>query len=121
MLSPDSKCKTFDQSGNGFARSEAVGVIILQKAKHAKRAYVEVVHVKTNSDGYKSTGFTVVSHTDLQKLYEDFYKECQIDPSTLSYVECHGTGIIKININFLVKFKVSAAYKNKRTLILICY
>ncbi|KAJ8887681.1 hypothetical protein PR048_013899 [Dryococelus australis] len=79
-------------SANGYARSEAISVIYLQKAKDAKRIYCTVIHAKTNCDGYKEEGITYPSGLMQQKLMEDFYAECRVDPSTLGYIEAHGTG-----------------------------
>ncbi|KAH7959339.1 hypothetical protein HPB49_010464 [Dermacentor silvarum] len=101
MLSPDGKCKTFDsrpnygffpQIGNGYARSETIGVFFIQRAREARRVYARVVNVKSNADGYKSDGLAVPS-TNLQaKLLRDVYAEANIDPTQIHYVEAHGTG-----------------------------
>lgn len=92
VLSTDCRCKTFDASANGYARSEAVSVIFLQKAKVAKRIYATVVHTKTNCDGYKEQGITFPASTIQRMLLEDFYRECKLSPTILSYLEAHGTG-----------------------------
>lgn len=42
VLSIDGKCKSFDETADGYVRSEAASVILLQKAKNAKRIYAEV-------------------------------------------------------------------------------
>ncbi|XP_076761434.1 fatty acid synthase-like [Xylocopa sonorina] len=92
VLSPDCRCKTFDESANGYVRSEAVSVIYLQKAKNANRIYAQVVYTKTNCDGYKEQGISFPS-TELQRtLLSDFYSECKISPNTVFFVEAHGTG-----------------------------
>ncbi|KAK0166753.1 hypothetical protein PV327_004242 [Microctonus hyperodae] len=92
VTSPDYCCKCFDNSANGYARSETISVILLQKFKDAKRVYATVVHGKTNCDGFKAQGITYPS-SELQKtLLVDFYKECKIPPNSLEYVEAHGTG-----------------------------
>ncbi|CAG9769092.1 unnamed protein product [Ceutorhynchus assimilis] len=93
VLSLDGKCKSFDQSGNGYTRSEAISAVILQKAKDAKRVYVTILHAKTNCDGYKNSGITYPSGEMQIRLLKEFYRECDyINPSELSFVEAHGTG-----------------------------
>lgn len=42
--------------GNGYGRSEAVATLFLQKADVARRKYATIVHVKTNTDGFKEQG-----------------------------------------------------------------
>lgn len=53
----DGTCKVFDKLGNGYARSEAISAVLLQKAKHSKRIYCTILHAKTNCDGYKVRDF----------------------------------------------------------------
>ncbi|PSN32561.1 hypothetical protein C0J52_22028 [Blattella germanica] len=92
VLSPQGMCKVFDRDANGYARSEAVCVMFLQKARNAKRIYATVLHSKTNCDGYKEQGITYPSGEMQRVLLEDFYFECNVDPATVDYVEAHGTG-----------------------------
>ncbi|XP_046609419.1 fatty acid synthase-like isoform X3 [Neodiprion virginianus] len=91
-LSPDGRCKVFDAEGNGYCRSEAVSTIYLQKSKDAKRIYAQVVHVKTNCDGYKEEGITYPSIKMQRILLEQCYEECKVSPSDLAFLEAHGTG-----------------------------
>ncbi|XP_034230761.1 fatty acid synthase-like [Thrips palmi] len=92
VLSRDGTCKSFDENANGYCRSEAIVVIFLQKSKDAKRVYANLVHAKTNCDGYKEQGITYPSGQMQQRLLEEFYQECGVDPRTLGFVEAHGTG-----------------------------
>ncbi|XP_012541735.1 fatty acid synthase [Monomorium pharaonis] len=92
VLSSDGRCKAFDANADGYARSEAICVIYLQKAKNAKRIYATVVHGKTNCDGYKAQGIAFPSTTMQGKLMEDCYKEVGLSLNDLYYLECHGTG-----------------------------
>ncbi|XP_046963779.1 fatty acid synthase-like [Vanessa cardui] len=92
VLSPDGRCKSFDNNANGYVRSEAIAACFLQKAKDSRRVYAQVLHAKTNCDGYKEQGITYPAG-DIQKLLlSEFYEECSIPPSTLEFVEAHGTG-----------------------------
>ncbi|XP_045453923.1 fatty acid synthase-like [Melitaea cinxia] len=92
VLSPDGRCKGFDNSGNGYARSETVGVCFLQKAKDSRKVYAQVIHAKTNCDGYKEQGISYPSG-DMQKvLLGEIYEECGILPTSVEYIEAHGTG-----------------------------
>ncbi|XP_059048229.1 fatty acid synthase-like [Achroia grisella] len=92
VLCQDGTCKSFDNKANGYARSEAVSVCILQKAKDSKRVYAQVLHTKTNCDGYKEQGITYPSGSIQKLLLSEFYEECAIPPSSLEFLEAHGTG-----------------------------
>uniref|UniRef100_T1H7Z0 Carrier domain-containing protein n=1 Tax=Rhodnius prolixus TaxID=13249 RepID=T1H7Z0_RHOPR len=92
VLSMDGKCKVFDEAANGYCRSEAACVLYLQRRADAKRIYATIVHAKTNCDGYKEEGITYPSGQAQEQLLIDFYKECDIDPSSLAWIEAHGTG-----------------------------
>ncbi|CAG9770336.1 unnamed protein product [Ceutorhynchus assimilis] len=93
VLSKDGSCKAFDKNCNGYARSEAISCIILQKAKESKRVYCTIMHAKTNCDGYKDSGITYPSGEMQVKLLSEFYQECSaVKPTDLSYLEAHGTG-----------------------------
>lgn len=52
----------------------------------------KIVHAQTNCDGYKKEGITFPSSEIQKRLLQDFYNKCKVDPSTVSYVEAHGTG-----------------------------
>ncbi|KAJ8982150.1 hypothetical protein NQ317_011296 [Molorchus minor] len=92
VLSKTGFSKVFDSSADGYLRSEAVGVIILQKMKNAKRVYARVVHAKSNCDGYKERGITFPSKDDQVELLNEFYEESMVAKDDLSFVEAHGTG-----------------------------
>ncbi|KAK8773180.1 hypothetical protein V5799_012287, partial [Amblyomma americanum] len=92
MLSPDGKCKSFDANANGYARSETVGVFLIQRSSEARRIYAKLVHVKANVDGYKTEGVTVPSGEVQEKLLREVYAEAKVDPLKVGYVEAHGTG-----------------------------
>lgn len=66
--------------------------LLIQKKKDARRLYAEVVHVKMNNNGDKAGAVERTSDASQIELFQEFYSECRIDPTTLNYVELHGTG-----------------------------
>lgn len=92
MTSQECKCKAFDASADGYARAEALGVILLQKKKDAKRVYCTIRHTKANADGYKQEGITFPKTPTQTKLIRDTYEEVGIDPLLVKYMESHATG-----------------------------
>jgi len=66
--------------------------ILVQKEQNARRNYVRIRSIGSNTDGFKNAG---VSHPDrhsIANIMKETYEECGIDPSQVSYVEAHGTG-----------------------------
>ncbi|XP_032358725.1 fatty acid synthase [Etheostoma spectabile] len=92
MLSPEGTCKSFDSSGNGYCRSEAAVAVLLTKRSVAKRVYATVVNAGNNTDGYKEQGVTFPSGEMQQRLVSSLYKEANITPEEVEYIEAHGTG-----------------------------
>ncbi|XP_053695707.1 fatty acid synthase-like [Sabethes cyaneus] len=92
VLATDGVCRPFDKNATGYSRSEATCAIFLQKAKDAKRVYANLVHSKTNCDGFKTEGITYPSGVMQQQLLTEFYNEVGISPTEVDYVEAHSTG-----------------------------
>lgn len=92
VLSMDGASKPFDESSNGYARSEAICVLFLQKSKDAKRIYGKIIHAKSNCDGYKEKGITFPSGEMQAHCLKECYEEANIHPNEITYIETHGTG-----------------------------
>lgn len=95
MLSPEGKCKTFDNQADGFVPGEGVGIVVLKKLKHALRDHDTIYGVikgsGINQDG-KTNGITAPSVISQKELELSVYKRFHINPEKISYVETHGTG-----------------------------
>lgn len=94
LLSPDGICYALDQRGCGFARAEAVVVIFLQRDRDAKRIYAHLVHSDVSSDGFKTEGLSFPSVRMQRDLFTRFYKEIDVDPNTVAYLEGHFTATV---------------------------
>ncbi|CAG9772141.1 unnamed protein product [Ceutorhynchus assimilis] len=92
VLSPNGMSKPFDDNGDGFVRSEAAIVMLLQKESVAKRMYAKVLGAGTNVDGNKKEGITFPSGRMQNKLMREMYAESGINPHDVVYMEAHGTG-----------------------------
>lgn len=66
--------------------------MLLQKARDAKRIYANLLYSKTNCDGFKPEGITYPSGVIQEKLLTEFYRDINIDPRIINYVEAHSTG-----------------------------
>ncbi len=95
MLSPQGRCRVFDASGDGYARSEGGGVFFLkdydQAISDGNPILAVVANSVINTDGRK-TGLTVPSQTAQIRLLRQAYAEAHIDPAAIDYLEAHGTG-----------------------------
>lgn len=95
MLSGDGKCKTFDKSANGYVRGEGSGAILLKpldKAIADKNHIYAVIRATTENHGGRVTMLTAPNPVAQTDLLVEAYEKAQIDPSTVGYIECHGTG-----------------------------
>lgn len=95
VLSHDGRCKAFDASGDGFVRSEGVGVILLKLLSTALRdgdnIYAAVRGTAVNQDG-RTNGITVPSRESQAAMVREACRVAGVAPEHVQYVEAHGTG-----------------------------
>ena len=95
MLSPQSRCKTFSDDADGYARSEGYGIVVLKRLSTALRAKDNILALikgsAINSDG-KSGGFTVPNGLMQEKLIRSALAKAELSPRDIDYIEAHGTG-----------------------------
>ncbi|EHB09358.1 Fatty acid synthase [Heterocephalus glaber] len=92
MLSPEGMCKSFDETGSGYCRSEAVVAVLLTKKSLARRVYATILNAGTNTDGSKEQGVTFPSGEAQEQLIRSLYLPAGLAPESLEYIETHGTG-----------------------------
>ncbi len=95
MLSPESRCKTFSEDADGYARSEGCGVVVLKRLSDALKDNDTILAVikgsSINSDG-KSGGFTVPNGTAQEEVIRSALAKAKLRPADIDYIEAHGTG-----------------------------
>jgi len=95
MLAPDGRCKTFDESADGFVRSEGCGVIALKTLTRALEDRDNILAVirgsAVNQDG-RSSGLTAPNGLAQEKVIREALEAASVEPSEVQYVETHGTG-----------------------------
>ncbi|MGB3466989.1 MAG: SDR family NAD(P)-dependent oxidoreductase, partial [Cyclobacteriaceae bacterium] len=95
MLSEDGRCKTFDDSANGYARGEGVGVIVLKtlsKAKEDGDRIYGLVRGTAENHGGKANTLTSPNPNAQKNLLIEAYENAGVDPTKVTYIEAHGTG-----------------------------
>ena len=95
MLSPDGKCKSFDKRANGYVRGEGCGAILIKTLAAAEadgNHIYAVIKATAENHGGKVTTLTAPNSSAQSALLVEAYEKAQIDPATVGFIECHGTG-----------------------------
>lgn len=95
MLSPDGLCRSFDAGANGYVRSEGGVVVLLKRLSDALRDGDRIHGVIKGSacnHGGQTGGLTVPSPMQQTRLLTAAWRDAQVTPAHLSYIEAHGTG-----------------------------
>lgn len=94
-LSPDGRCKAFDDSADGYGRSEGCAVVVLKRLSDAVRDNDNILSVimgsAINHDG-KSSGLTVPNGLAQEDVIKQAIKKAGISTDQVDYLETHGTG-----------------------------
>ncbi|MCJ1359582.1 MAG: hypothetical protein MMC33_009584 [Icmadophila ericetorum] len=95
FLSPTGQCKPFDQSADGYCRSEGAGLVVLKLLSRAVADGDQILgvipSVSTNQGGLSSS-ITIPHSPAQQKLYQTVLRQAGMKLEQVSYVEAHGTG-----------------------------
>lgn len=98
MLSPTGSCKTFDESADGYVRSEGAGVILLKPLAQAL-ADGNCIHGILKGSAVNHNGKThtlTYPNPDAQAaVIAEACRNAKVGPESISYVEAHGTGTPK--------------------------
>ena len=95
MLSPDGHCKSFDDSADGYVRSEGCGIAILKRLSDAiadKDNIIAVIRGSAiNNDG-RSSGLVAPYGPAQEAVFQKALENAKVEPDQVNYVEAHGTG-----------------------------
>jgi acyl transferase domain-containing protein/NADPH:quinone reductase-like Zn-dependent oxidoreductase/acyl carrier protein len=95
MMSPDGRCRAFDERANGFVRAEGCGVVLLKPLDSAQADGDPILAVirgtALNQDG-ASSSLTVPNGPSQEDLMRRALKEADRTAMQVGYVEAHGTG-----------------------------
>ncbi|MEK9501492.1 SDR family NAD(P)-dependent oxidoreductase [Gaopeijia maritima] len=95
MMAPDGRCKAFDESGDGFVRSEGCGVLLLKRLSDARRDGDRIHAVIRGSavgqDG-RTSGLTVPNGPAQEAVIRAALDDAGLTPDDIGLVESHGTG-----------------------------
>lgn len=96
VLSPDGFCRAFDASARGTVPSSGAGVVVLKRLDEAladrDTIHAVILGFGMNNDGAARVGFTAPGLDGQVSVYTDAILMANVNPETIGYVECHGTG-----------------------------
>lgn len=96
IYSPDGTVRTFDASAHGSVMGSGVSAVVLKRLADAVEEGCEITAVilgsAVNNDGRSRVGFTAPGVDGEAQVMADALAFADVDPATIDYVECHGTG-----------------------------
>ena len=96
ILSPDGHCRAFDHRSAGTVFGSGVGVVVLRRLDDAladgDHVYAVIRGTAVNNDGSRKVGYLAPSVDGQAECVAEALAVADVDPDTISYVECHGTG-----------------------------
>jgi len=94
-LAPDGRCKTFDESADGYGRAEGCAVVVLKRLSDAERdgdAVLALIRGTAVRQDGESAGFTAPSGIAQEAMMRAALANAALEPGDIQYVEAHGTG-----------------------------
>src|SRR5690606_16484915 len=95
IKSPNGSTRPFDASGKGTVFSDGAGVVLLKSLEAAQKdgdiIYGLIKGVGVNNDGGEKGSFMAPSAKGQAGAIVNALNDAQISPSTISYLEAHGT------------------------------
>ncbi|XP_050438841.1 fatty acid synthase-like [Adelges cooleyi] len=92
-LTKTAQTKSFSANADGYNRSEACIVLLLQRASKAKRSYGTILSAIAMQFGDHQGHVCQHSKDNLKSTILEAYKEAKVDPSTVNFIEAYGCGI----------------------------
>lgn len=95
MLSPQGFCKAFSDQADGYVPGEGIVVLVLKRTRDAIKSgdrILGLMHGSAINHMGETPTLTSPSVKAESTLIRRALEEAGIDPSLISYVECHGTG-----------------------------
>ncbi|EEZ97866.2 fatty acid synthase [Tribolium castaneum] len=93
LLSADGSTRAYDIDAQGYARSDGVVVLYIQRASDAKRSYASIVNVATQFDGNREGTLLDIDSNNMAEFISDFYKDIDVDPKDVEFVETYGSAL----------------------------
>ncbi|MDT8343898.1 MAG: polyketide synthase, partial [Thermohalobaculum sp.] len=98
ILSPDGRCRAYDADAQGTVFGSGTGVVVLKHVEDAiadgDRIYAVILGSAVNNDGGAKVSYTASSTEGQARAMAEAFAAADVAPSTIGYVEGHGTGTV---------------------------
>ncbi|WP_327364780.1 non-ribosomal peptide synthetase/type I polyketide synthase [Streptomyces sp. NBC_01296] len=95
VVSPDGKCRAFDEKGAGTVFGSGVGMLVLRRLSDAIAAgdtvYAVLRGSAVNNDGAAKAGFTAPSVQGQACVIAEAQAAAGVTPDSVGFIEAHGT------------------------------
>lgn len=95
MLSPTGRCHSFGSEADGFVPGEGCGAVVLKslaKAKADGDCILGIIRGTAVNHSGRTNGYTVPDAQSQSQLLQSALKRFKLEPSSIGYIEAHGTG-----------------------------
>ncbi len=96
MVSPDGHCRAFDAAAQGTVFGDGAAMVLLKRFEDAladgDNIRAVILGFGINNDGAAKVGFSAPSVEGQARAIAMAHAGAGVDPSTISYIEAHGTG-----------------------------
>ena len=96
-ISPAGEIRPFDRRASGTVLAEGAGAVVLKRLADAQRdgdrVYAVIKGVGSSSDGRDAGVLAPATPGQVESLRQA-YRDARIDPSTIGYLEAHGTATV---------------------------
>ena len=98
ILSPEGRCRAFDEKADGTVWSEGAGLVVLKRLSEAIESrdtvYAVIKSTAINNDGSAKVGYTAPSVEGQAQAIALAHALAEVEPRSISYIETHGTGTL---------------------------
>ncbi len=98
MNPPDGVTRAFDVGGRGPINGSGVGIVVLKRLEDALQDGDSIIALikgsAINNDGSSKAGFSAPSVDGQAAAISEALGMADVDPATISFVECHGTATV---------------------------